>query len=45
MGKIKIEVLKIKIQEGIDSRIAINFNPKKHLELLKTKVKKLNNHG
>ena len=30
-------VLKNAIQEGIESGIAINFNPKTHLESLKTK--------
>jgi len=31
----RIRVLKNAIQEGIDSGIAKNFNPQKHLELLK----------
>ena len=31
----KIKVLKNAVQEGIDSGIAVNFNPKKHLEFLK----------
>lgn len=33
----KIIVLKKAINEGIESGIAENFNPKKHLELLKAK--------
>jgi len=45
MEQDKIQILKTKIQEGIDSGIVINFNPKKHLELLKKKVIKSNNHG
>ena len=32
----KIIILKNAIKEGMDSGIAENFNPKKHLELLKT---------
>ena len=35
----KIKALKNAIQEGIDSGIAENFNPKKHLELLKAQKK------
>lgn len=35
----KIKILKNAIQEGIDSGIAENFNPKKHLELLKANKK------
>ena len=35
----KIKVLKKLIQEGIDSGIADNFNPEKHLELLKANKK------
>jgi len=35
----KIKVLKKCLQEGIDSGIAENFNPEKHLELLKAKKK------
>jgi antitoxin ParD1/3/4 len=31
----RLKVLKNLIQEGIDSGIAKNFNPKEHLELLK----------
>lgn len=33
----KIKVLKTAIQEGIDSGIASDFNPKQHLESLKDK--------
>jgi len=33
----KIHILKKAINEGIESGIAENFNPKKHLELLKAK--------
>jgi antitoxin ParD1/3/4 len=36
----KIAALKTAIQEGIDSGIAKNFNPKNHLELLKASKKK-----
>ena len=35
----KIQILKNTIQEGIDSGIAEDFNPKKHLQALKTKLK------
>ena len=35
----KIQILKNAIQEGIDSGIAEDFNPKKHLQALKTKLK------
>lgn len=35
----KIQLLKNSIQEGIDSGIAENFDPKKHLETLKAKMK------
>ena len=35
----KIQILKNAIQEGIDSGIAEDFNPKKHLESLKTRLK------
>ena len=31
----RIKILKNAIQEGIDSGIALNFNPKKHLASLK----------
>jgi antitoxin ParD1/3/4 len=31
----RIQALKNAIQEGIDSGVAKNFNPKKHLQLLK----------
>ena len=33
----KIQILKKAIQEGLDSGIAKDFNPKKHLESLKAK--------
>jgi len=36
----RIKVLKNAIQEGIDSGISKNFNPKKHLALLKANKKK-----
>lgn len=36
----KIKVLKNTIHEGIDSGIAKNFNPKKHLETLKANKRK-----
>jgi len=36
----KVQILKNAIQEGIDSGIAKNFNPKSHLESLKAKMKK-----
>ncbi|MBP2616047.1 type II toxin-antitoxin system ParD family antitoxin [Chryseobacterium jejuense] len=36
----KIQLLKNAIQEGIDSGIATDFNPEKHLESLKSKIKK-----
>ena len=35
----KIQILKNAIQEGINSGIAKDFNPQKHLELLKVKIK------
>ncbi len=35
----RLSVLKTAIQEGIDSGIAENFDPKKHLEFLKTSKK------
>ena len=35
----KNKILKNAIQEGIDSGIAEDFNPKKHLESLKTRLK------
>ncbi len=35
----KIQILKNTIQEGIDSGIAEDFIPKKHLESLKAKMK------
>lgn len=36
----KIVALKTAIQEGIDSGIARNFDPKKHLQSLKAKKKR-----
>jgi antitoxin ParD1/3/4 len=36
----RIKILKNEIQEGIDSGIAKNFNPKNHLKLLKANKKK-----
>jgi len=36
----KIKILKTAIQEGIDSGIALDFNPKEHLENLKAKALK-----
>lgn len=36
----RIKVLKNAIQEGIDSGISKNFDPKKHLALLKANKKK-----
>ena len=38
----KINVLRNAIQEGIESGIAHDFNPKTHLENLKAKKKNLN---
>lgn len=35
----KVQILKSEIQEGIDSGIAENFDPKKHLEMLKANKK------
>lgn len=35
----KVQILKSAIQEGIDSGIAENFDPKKHLEMLKANKK------
>lgn len=35
----KIQFLKNSVQEGVDSGIAKDFNPEKHLELLKVKMK------
>lgn len=35
----KVELLKYAIQEGIESGVATDFNPKKHLEALKAKKK------
>ena len=34
----RIQILKNAIQEGIDSGIAEDFNPKKHLRALKTRM-------
>lgn len=36
----KIKMLKNALQEGIDSGIAKDFNPEKHLESLKAKMNK-----
>ncbi len=36
----KVAALKKEIQEGMDSGIAKNFNPKKHLETLKANKRK-----
>ena len=36
----RIQALKNAIQEGIDSGVAKNFNPKRHLQLLKADKKK-----
>jgi antitoxin ParD1/3/4 len=36
----KAQILKNAIQEGIDSGIAENFDPKKHLEILKASKRK-----
>ena len=35
----KVQILKNAIQDGIESGIAEDFDPKKHLEGLKTKLK------
>lgn len=35
----KVQLLKNAIQEGLESGVAVNFNPKKHLETLKAKKK------
>lgn len=35
----KIQILKNAIQEGVNSGIAKDFNPQKHLESLKVKIK------
>ena len=35
----KVQILKNAIQEGIDSGIAVDFNPKQHLESLKAKMR------
>lgn len=39
--EIKTKTLRIALQEGIDSGIAKDFNPKRHLDLLKS-IKKNN---
>ncbi|AQX13133.1 antitoxin [Elizabethkingia meningoseptica] len=36
----KIQLLKTAVEEGINSGIATDFNPQKHLETLKAKLKK-----
>lgn len=36
----KVQILKKAIQEGIDSGIAVDFDPQKHLQQLKAKMKK-----
>ncbi|MCL1676192.1 type II toxin-antitoxin system ParD family antitoxin [Elizabethkingia meningoseptica] len=36
----KIQLLKTAVEEGINSGIATDFNPQKHLETLKVKLKK-----
>ncbi|HAY3551551.1 type II toxin-antitoxin system ParD family antitoxin [Elizabethkingia meningoseptica] len=36
----KIQLLKTAVEEGINSGIATDFNPQKHLEALKVKLKK-----
>lgn len=36
----KVQMLKNAIQEGIGSGVAINFDPKKHLETLKANKRK-----
>lgn len=36
----KVQMLKNAIQEGIESGVAINFDPKKHLETLKANKRK-----
>lgn len=37
----RVQLLKNAIQEGMDSRIAQNFDPKKHLEMLKADKQKM----
>lgn len=37
----RVQLLKNAIQEGIDSRIAQNFDSKKHLEMLKANKSKI----
>ncbi|MHA7607576.1 type II toxin-antitoxin system ParD family antitoxin [Elizabethkingia meningoseptica] len=36
----RIQLLKTAVEEGINSGIATDFNPQKHLETLKVKLKK-----
>jgi len=36
----KVQALKSAIQEGLESDIAVNFNPKKHLETLQANKRK-----
>ncbi len=36
----KLQLLKSAIQEGVESGISKDFNPEKHLEFLKSKMKK-----
>ncbi|MDR6465110.1 hypothetical protein [Chryseobacterium sediminis] len=36
----KIQILKKAIQEGMESGIAADFNPEKHLTALKAKIKR-----
>lgn len=36
----KIQLLKNALKEGIESGIAVDFDPEKHLTLLKSKMKK-----
>ncbi|WP_213278584.1 type II toxin-antitoxin system ParD family antitoxin [Chryseobacterium indologenes] len=36
----KIQILKNAIQEGIESGVAADFNPEKHLASLKAKIKR-----
>ena len=36
----KVHALKSAIQEGLESDIAVNFNPKKHLETLQANKRK-----
>ena len=36
----KIQILRKAIQEGIESGVATDFNPEKHLAALKAKIKR-----